>query len=325
MFLFNENFASGKSGEMELLESTSAGYRMPKARIKTVLQTLNEVNKNKRIYPGYILERALKEIKPLFKSRSLLGELDHPVVSGNDEADSYRHFVVLYEKASHIIEDMYVDGNTLYGIVETSLTEPGFKMAGLIMDRVPVGFSLRAMGESKVRQDGVTEVTAPFTVITYDCVSNPSHAKARMVEVVSENFSKFRENAVPDIYLEHDIVCDRSDILNNMMGIKPVTSLEQIVESLEKKIKGTTNRLIEAKQKPTPRVHQEPIEPLKREPVVQYPAQTKSSVESEIDEMVKGYLNDTPQYQTPDVINFLDEYINAGAPVEDIFDKYLKS
>ncbi|MFA6622023.1 MAG: hypothetical protein WCV43_06695 [Candidatus Caldatribacteriota bacterium] len=292
MFLLNENFIAPSEGATELLETSSVGYRMPKARIKTVLQTLNEVNKNKRVYPKYILEKSLNEIRPIIKSRSLLGELDHPLVTGNDEADSYRHFVVLYEKASHIFEDIYIENNVVYGIVETSLTDPGFKMAGLIMDKVPVGFSLRAIGESKVRPDGVTEVSNPFNIITYDCVSNPSHAKARMVEVVSENFNKFREDTIPNVYLENDVIFDRSDLLRNTFNIKiPTGNLEQIVESLEKKLK--SKRFTEA--------------------------------DATVDEMVQGYVGDLPEYQTPEVINFLDEYINAKAPVEDIFEKYLKS
>jgi hypothetical protein len=292
MFLLNENFIAPSEGATELLETSSVGYRMPKARIKTVLQTLNEVNKNKRVYPKYILEKSLNEIRPIIKSRSLLGELDHPLVTGNDEADSYRHFVVLYEKASHIFEDIYIENNVVYGIVETSLTDPGFKMAGLIMDKVPVGFSLRAIGESKVRPDGVTEVSNPFNIITYDCVSNPSHAKARMVEVVSENFNKFREDTIPNVYLENDVIFDRSDLLRNTFNIKiPTGNLEQIVESLEKKLK--SKRFTEA--------------------------------DITIDKMVQGYVGDLPEYQTPEVINFLDEYINAKAPVEDIFEKYLKS
>ncbi len=302
MFLLNESFVTPSSAQTQLLESESRGYGMPKVRISTVLQTLNECNKNKRIYPGYLLEKAITEIRPLIKSRSLLGELDHPLVTGDDSADSYRHFVVLYERASHIIEDIYIEGNTLYGIVETSLTEPGFKMAGLIMDKVPVGFSLRAIGESKVRQDGITEVTAPFNVITYDCVSNPSHAKARMVKVVSESFKHFHEGAMPNVYFEHDVVCDRSDVLQSTFNFRPITSLEQIVESIEKKIKG--NRLLE---------------------VNEYTEAKKKDLDKDIDKMVSGYLDDVPEYQTPDIINFLDDYIHAKAPVEDIFDKYLKS
>jgi hypothetical protein len=301
MYLLNESYFTPSSGQTQLLESESRGYGMPKVRISTVLQTLNECNKNKRIYPGYLLEKALNEIKPLFKSRSLLGELDHPLVSGNDDADSYRHFVVLYERASHIIEDMYIDGNTLYGVVETSLTEPGFKMAGLIMDKVPVGFSLRAIGESKTRSDGITEVTAPFNVITYDCVSNPSHAKARMVKVVSEQFKNFNEG-INNVYFENDVICDRSSLLKETFNIPREKNLEQIVESLEKKIKG--NRLLEGSN---------------------LTEAAKKSLDKDIDKMVVGYLGELPDYNTPGVIDFLDEYINAKAPVEDIFDKYLKS
>lgn len=290
MFLLNEGFIAPSGGATELLESSSAGYRMPKARIKTVLQTLDEVNKNKRLYPSYLVSKALTEIKPIIKSRSLLGELDHPIVTGNDDADSYRHFVVLYEKASHIFEDIYVQNNIVYGIVETSLTDPGFKMAGLIMDKVPVGFSLRAIGESKIKQDGVTEVTSPFNIITYDCVSNPSHAKARMVEVVSENFKQFREGEIPNIYLEHDIVCDRSDILRSTFNTPTFGSLERLVEKIDQKLRG--KMLKEA--------------------------------DTAVDQMTMGYINNVGDYQDSDIIKFLDDYIHAKGPVEELFKKYFK-
>jgi len=113
-----------------------------------------------------------------------------------------------------------------------------------------------------------------------------------MVEVVSENFNKFREDTVPNVYLENDVIFDRSDLLRNTFNIKlPTGNLEQIVESLEKKLK--SKRFTEA--------------------------------DATVDEMVQGYVGDLPEYQTPEVINFLDEYINAKAPVEDIFEKYLKS
>jgi len=278
---------------MELLETTSMGYKMPKARIRTVLQTLNEVNKNNRIYPARILERAVREITPIIKTRSLLGELDHPIVTGNDQADAYRHFVVLYEKASHIIEDITVEGNTIYGVVETSLTDPGFKMAGLIMDKVPVGFSLRAIGESTRRPDGVTEITSPFNIVTYDCVSNPSHAKARMVEVVAENFNTLRESTnYGNMAMEYDIACDRSNVLLEALQMRTSSqgnTLEKLVDSLSEQIKeGKTNE-----------------------------------AEKSVDKLVAGYLGQQAEYQTPDLINFLDEYINGKGPLEKLFNKYL--
>lgn len=293
MFLLNESslWTGNTSTSVELLETTSMGYKMPKARIRTVLQTLDEVNKNNRIYPSRILERAVRDIKPLIMTRALLGELDHPIVTGNDQADAYRHFVVLYEKASHIIEEITVEGNVIYGVVETSLTEPGFKMAGLIMDKVPVGFSLRAIGESTRRRDGVTEIAAPFNIVTYDCVSNPSHAKARMVEVVAENFSHLREGTMPYNSVADDIACDRSNLLMEalQMGNLPPNKLEKLVESLSDQItEGDRN-----------------------------------GAEKTVDKMLAGYLGEKPEYQTPDMFNFLDEYVNGKGPLEQLFKKYL--
>ena len=140
--LFNEQFADSIGHPHEILESTNRNGGM-QVRIKTILQTCNDVNKNKRIYPKEVLQRAVEKIKPLMEQHALTGELDHPVPSGTSETDSYRHFVVLYQNTSHIIEDIYFEGDKVMGIVKTASTAKGKDMAGLIMDGVPVGFSLR--------------------------------------------------------------------------------------------------------------------------------------------------------------------------------------
>ncbi len=305
IYLVNEyaNTQSIQSG-FELLESSMVGARMPKAKIRTVLQTLDEVNKNRRIYPGAILRRGIESIQPLIKSRTLLGELDHPVPTGNDITDSYKHFVVLYEKVSHIFDDIAVEGNTVYGTVETSLTDSGYKMAGLIMDKVPVGFSLRAMGEVKHRADGVSEIIDPFNIVTYDCVSNPSHPSARMIEFVKESFNpKLTESTMLSLQENTNIVCDRTDLINlyfnesnnnscsnnNTSSKTSVNDLEQIIEGIDKDLKKKS--LIPADRK--------------------------------INKLISYYL----ETEEPDrsVEDFLDEYVNGKAPIEKLFQKYLKS
>ncbi len=275
---------------LELLEQKQLGARMPKAKIKTILQTTDDINKNKRIYPRKIIERALVSLAPLVESRTLLGELDHPVLTGNDEADGYRHFVVLYDNVSHIIEKIWLDGNCVMGIVETTLTDSGFKMAGLIMDGVKVGFSVRALGESRTRPDGITEIAAPFEIITYDCVSNPSHAKARMVEVVKENFDRSK---IGSCFSESSVVVDRMNLVEAafMSKLSKGNTLEKMVTELETKI--NQNKLMEA--------------------------------EKTIDKLLAYYLYESEDKQDSDLVNFLDEYINGGANIDVVFKKYFKT
>ena len=149
----------------QLLEATTRNGG-PQVRIKTILQTCDDVNKNKRIYPKEVLQRAVEKIRPMMEQHALTGELDHPVPSGASETDSYRHFVVLYQNTSHIIENIYFEGNKVMGIVKTASTQKGRDMAGLIMDGVPVGFSLRAMGESEVNSSGITTIKDPFEMVS---------------------------------------------------------------------------------------------------------------------------------------------------------------
>lgn len=214
-------------------------------KIKTVLQTCDEPNKNKRIYPKSVLMNGIEKIRPLIEQHALTGELDHPVPSSNSETDSYRHFVVLYQNTSHIIEDIYFEGDKVMGIVKTASTQKGKDMAGLILDGVPVGFSLRAMGESEVNSSGITTIKEPFEVVTYDCVSNPSHAKARMVSRVSEcalvvpKAKILTENAFGSITL------DRSGLLYGYN--KASKSLDAKLQDLMENI----NSLTTTKQKKT--------------------------------------------------------------------------
>lgn len=275
--------------DMELVEQKQIGSRMPKTKIRSVLQTTDDVNKNKRIYPKNIVERALTSLSPLIETRTLLGELDHPVLTGNNEADGYRHFVVLYDNVSHIIEQLWMDGNCVMGTIETTLTDSGYKMAGLIMDGVKVGFSVRALGESRSRPDGITEIAAPFEIITYDCVSNPSHAKARMVEVVQENFDRSKLN---NCFSESNVIVDRMNLVEAAFNSKLIkgNTLENMVKELEMKI--TQNKLMEADKK--------------------------------VDNLLAYYMYESEEKQDKDLADFLDEYINGKAPIEEVFKKYFK-
>lgn len=284
MFLLNEGVPQTNFG-LELLESSMNGYKMPVAKIRTVLQTLDDVNKNRRIYPKALFERALKEVMPLLESGAWVGELDHPLITGNDQVDSLRHFLVLYDRTSHKFNKVFIDGTTVMGEVETTLTECGFNMAGLIMSKVPVGFSLRAMGETRPRRDGVTEITAPFNIITFDCVSNPSHAKARMVEVVTEQVQSLTESAVLNVYKKDQIAFDRTDWLYSMK--KPKKTVEDMLCELETAVAMKDLR----------------------------------KADKTMDKLGAHYVQHDSDNM--DIVNMLDEFYNGGAPIEYIVRKYV--
>ena len=150
-----------------------------KARFKMVLQTVNEENKNHRIYPKQVLDEGLREMNNKFKNRSFIGEMDHPFVTGNDQFDAVRQTQVSLKEVSHIITDYEIRGNKVIGEVETSTTPNGNILLGLLKDQAGIGMSLRAMAElDRNRMTGIQTVKAPIHVITYDAVSSPSHTAA---------------------------------------------------------------------------------------------------------------------------------------------------
>jgi hypothetical protein len=145
------------------------------------LQTADERNQNKRIYPKSVLDQGMKAIQPKIESRRFIGELDHPI-SDNQT----RQCTVEYKSASHLVREWWWEGNRIKGVVETlSFCENGRIMSGLIANGIPVGFSLRGLADV-YSQNGAQMVQAPLIVISYDCVSEPSHKGSQVTELRQE-------------------------------------------------------------------------------------------------------------------------------------------
>ena len=54
-----------------------------KAIFRNIIQTCDEVNQNRRMYPGSVLKEGMGNCTPRMKRRAFLGELDHPFPQGN--------------------------------------------------------------------------------------------------------------------------------------------------------------------------------------------------------------------------------------------------
>lgn len=173
--------------------------------VKGTLQRANALNQNGRVYPKDILKRESdKYMENFVKERRALGELDHPDSS-----------VVNLQNCSHIVTDMWWDGDELKGSVEILDTPAGNILKKLFQAKVTLGISSRGMGSVKeVYREGkekAQEVQDDFSLLAFDFVSDPSTHKAfmypqKMNESVLNSESKYNRKKI-DLIISN-IFCD---------------------------------------------------------------------------------------------------------------------
>ena len=128
------------------------------------MQVAGGTNGNGRIYPRQILEREVNKLKETSIAQgNAFGELDHP--------DSP---LVQLKNASHIIKDLWWEGNNLMGRVEILNTPFGNIVSEILKAGYAVGISSRGTGSVTETEDGQVIVNDDFDLVTWDFVSNPS-------------------------------------------------------------------------------------------------------------------------------------------------------
>ena len=196
-------------------------YNDGKIVFEAILQSADTRNQNKRIYPRDVLEDGIKRVSQKIEDRRMVGELDHPISD-----NQVRCTTVKYTSSSHLIRKVYWDGAFIKGICETLPYTPNGKiMSGLIADRIPVGFSLRGLADVS-DEGGYQKVVAPLVVITWDCVSEPSHQGSYIKEICQEGkIFQINENKVLKVLNEAKNLIT----LNNGNSYTPNT-LDMLVE-----------------------------------------------------------------------------------------------
>ncbi len=164
-----------------------------KAIFRNIIQTADEQNQNRRIYPKSVLSEGIDGCRSRMKRRAFLGELDHPCSTSDQQFNISRQSSVSLEGVSHIIRDCEFRGNHLYGEMETSSTPKGNILFGLLRDKSGIGFSMRGMAEIERMADH-NLVKGPLTIITFDAVSQPSHKSA----VVDFNEMRFESSMLTE-------------------------------------------------------------------------------------------------------------------------------
>tara|TARA_R110002110_G_scaffold167840_2_gene368970 strand:- start:1141 stop:1728 length:588 start_codon:yes stop_codon:yes gene_type:complete len=157
-----------------------------------IMQRADAKNGNGRIYRKDTLQREVENYHKLVKERRALGELDHP-----DDS------VINLKNASHLVTDIWWDGDDVMGKVQVLDTPSGKVLKALAEAGVTLGISSRGLGSVK-KESGKTIVEDDFQLICFDFVSEPSTTGAFMM----------KENKDPNIFTKEDRI---NRLLNDIL------------------------------------------------------------------------------------------------------------
>lgn len=173
--------------------------------VKGILQRANTINQNGRIYPRDVLEREVENYMKLVKERRATGELDHD--------DS---LVVNLKNTSHVITDIWWEGDVVWGRVEILENMIQGKQLKVLFDNgIKVGISSRAVGSLRESRDGLI-VQDDLQFVCWDFVSEPSTPGAFMMKEAKE-LSSLEQKEIQNFLKKTDKI-DR--IANELLGIR---------------------------------------------------------------------------------------------------------
>ncbi|QEA10662.1 MAG: prohead assembly (scaffolding) protein [Enterobacter phage ENC9] len=167
----------------------------PGLYIEGIFMQAEKVNRNKRLYPKKILEKAVANyMAEQVVTKQALGELNHPPRANVDPM-----------QAAIIIEDMWWKGNDVYGrarIIEGD-HGPGDKLAANIRAGWIPGVSSRGLGSLTETNKGYKLVNEGYRLtVGVDAVWGPSapdaYVKPKQINESAENTS---DTSADDAYL----------------------------------------------------------------------------------------------------------------------------
>lgn len=135
-----------------------------------IMQRAGAKNQNGRIYERKILEEQVKQYMENFvKVGNAYGELDHPESP-----------IVSLKNASHVVKDLWWEGDDLVGRVELLNTPSGNIVKEILKGGHTIGISSRGTGSVQQTNEGTLMVQPDFELVCWDFVSNPSTQGAFM-------------------------------------------------------------------------------------------------------------------------------------------------
>ena len=169
--------------EDHLTEAEKIEIRAGALYLTGIMQKANTPNGNGRVYPEGVLKREVQNYQKLVRERRALGELDHPEDS-----------VINLKNASHMVTDIWWDGQSVMGKVKVLNTPSGRILHDLVSSGVTLGISSRGLGSVHESNNGQAVVEDDFQLICFDFVSEPSTPGAYMM----------KEHKEPNIFNKSD-------------------------------------------------------------------------------------------------------------------------
>ena len=151
-----------------LTESTKSNFKVLDHKPSNVLKRIKGVlsdfksNRNGRIYPRELWENVLKSdyVKEMINSHGLVGELDHPE----------ERLEISLQNVSHVINDMWIEGDEVVGIIDILPTPSGKIVSELLDYGTDIGISSRGAGSV-----GAGNIVDPdYQFVTFDFVASNS-------------------------------------------------------------------------------------------------------------------------------------------------------
>ncbi|RYD58068.1 MAG: hypothetical protein EOP83_20930 [Verrucomicrobiaceae bacterium] len=140
-------------------------------------------NLNERVYPVREIEKAVDNVNDILREGgSVLGECDHPA-----------ELTINLDRVSHVIESMWMDGNSGFGKLKILPTPMGNIIRTLTEAGVKLGVSSRGSGNVNDRGE-----VSDFEIVTVDVVARPSAPNAYPKPVYEARNSK-RGNVITDL------------------------------------------------------------------------------------------------------------------------------
>ena len=135
-----------------------------------VMQRAEAKNQNGRVYKKPILEREVNNyVENFVKVGNAYGELDHPESP-----------IISLKNASHIVKELWWEGDDLMGKVELLNTPAGNIVKEILKAGHAIGISSRGTGSVQQTNEGTLMVQPDFELVCWDFVSNPSTQGAFM-------------------------------------------------------------------------------------------------------------------------------------------------
>jgi len=152
--------------------------------IEGIFAQADQKNRNGRIYPKGILEKAISKYdKEQVQTQRAVGELNHPAGP-----------IINLDKVSHRITELKWNGNDVMGKALILDTPNGQIVKGLLDGGVKLGVSTRGMGTLENRS-GINMVKEDYVMNTVDIVQDPS-APSAFVNGIMEGVEWIWNNGV---------------------------------------------------------------------------------------------------------------------------------